>query len=428
MARWKSFKLRRKLSLLVFLFLLWIYRSLGRRTRNSESSGMANRTEGMYATSTRGYGSILDSHLTIPDAGDDSPYPRTIAAILPVTTSVLPHLSESLATLSTFPHLSEVHLLCPEDITGVARNSLRQSLSRLQGSGNIEFFVTRWRHEWSEAESALRVAANILSNDVLVLPQDALARVDPIFQRILFAASSLLPVPLGLSGSEISCETKYQGFLGARFVLPPLLLPSRLGTTNHSYFHLTSWQELGAHFARVEGMGGVVPHEALESTDNCQDSNASETVTVDVGRFPSEPPESSDLLVVLVAERGDMPALSKLACKFKHRGTEVNVIAYAPPPDSIDPPDPANDCDIVFTHVQDLHDLALHHLPGHSSGVFLTLSEYRFPLESLLGSNAWGVAIQIPRSDLPHCDWMASLGIQDLQSKHPSYTFEFFPG
>lgn len=316
-------------------------------------------------------------------------------------------------------HLGEIHLICPENVTNVLRNELRRTLSHAQGFGHIEFFVTLWQHELSEAESMLRVASSIISNGILILPQDALASIDAVYRGTLFSGPPSLPVPLGLRGSEVSCDKRYQGFLAARFVLPPLLLPSRLGTKNPSYFHLTSWQEVGTHFTQVEGVGGVVLPETLENLRNCHSLNISRAVPLRLehSHSPSDSSESEDLLVILVAERGDIPVLLKHACDFKSRGKEVKVIAYGVPSDLVMPSDFASeDCGVAYTQAHGLQDL--YQLLSRSQGVFLTLQEYHLPPGSPLEANTGATVIRIPRRDLPHCDWIASLGIRELRSEH----------
>jgi len=419
--RRKRFGLRCRSLLLIFLCVLWIYHGIGQRTRNFESSGTtSDLTEGTLTIPTRNEGSILNSHPTIFGDVSDSPPSKTIAVVLLVTSSSLPHLFESLPELSTAPHLSEIHLLCPENVTGAVRNELRRTLSRAQGSSNTEFFVIPWRHEWSEAESALRAASNILSDEILVLPQNALASIDAISRGILFSGSPSLPVPVGLRGSGVSCEERYQGFLAARFVLPPLLLPSRPGTTNRSYFHLTSWQEVGAHFTQVEGVGGVVSPETPENATSCHHLNASEMVPLHLehSHSPSDSPESNGFLVILVAERGDIPAFSRFACKYKSSGNEVKVITYEVPSDPIVPSNFASEgCNLVYTQVHDLQDSAFYQPLGRSPGILLTLKEYRLPLESPFETNTGVTVIRIPRRDLPHGDWIASLAIRELRSE-----------
>ena len=409
--------------LLIFLCVLWIYHNVGQWwARDSESNGRTtpDRTNETFIVPTRNDTSIGDSHLTTLDDAFDSPLSRDVAAVLPVTSSSLSHLSESLYELSTMPYLSEIHLLCSENMTSLARNTLRQTLIRAQGSGNAEFFVTLWQEGWSETESALRVASNITSDGILILPRDSLTDIDSVLRTLLL--SGPLPVPLGLRG-EVSCETKYQGFSAARFVIPPLLLPSRLATANESYFHLASWQELGSHFARVEGVGGVVLPETLETASGCHHPDS---LLHPEYRHPlpdSSEPNSS--LVILAAGSGDIPALSKLACEFKSRGKEVKFIAYAVPSDPLNPPESAIEgCDIAYTQVHDLLNPTFYQLLGRSPGVFLTLTEYRLPPESPLEANARATVIRIPRRDLPHCDWIASLEIWELRSE-PSSKFCF---
>ena len=425
MAGRKRFGFGRRSFLLIFPCVLWIYYGIDRWTRNFESSGTApDRTEGAFTIPTSNDAPARNSHPTIFDDVFDTPPSRSIAAVLPVTSSSLPHLSESLSGLSAIPYLNEVHLLCPEKVTDAVRSALQKTLSHAHGFGRTEFFITLWRHGWTEAESTLQVASSILSSSILILSQDALANVDSMSRSILFSQPPpSLPVPLGLRGSEVSCETKYQGFLTARFVLPPLLLPSHLGTTNQSYFDLTSWQELGAHFTQVEGVGGVVPLETLENVGECPRLDVSKKMATLGLKHTSSPPDSSefnDSLVILVAERGDIPAWSKLACKFKSRGMEVKVIVYVVPSDPLEPSDPVGEgCDIAYTQVHDPQDPALYRLLGRPSGVFLTLTEYRLPPGSPPETNTGVTVIRIPRGDLPHFDWAASLKIQELRSERP---------
>ena len=393
--------------------MLWIYHGIGERTKSFEPDGKAlDHTGGMSMIPT-GDKTPSIPYPTLPEDVYDFPRSPTIAAILPVTTSSLPYLSESLSELSTIPNLGEVHLLCPESIANTVRHNLRQFLSRSQGFGHTEFFVTLWRRELSVTESTLQVASSILSNRILILPQDVLAGIDSGSQSILFFGPPSLSVPLGLRGSEVSCRMEFQGFSAARFVVPPLLLPSCLGTTNQSYFHVTSWQELGAHFTQAEGVGGVVPPTTLGNTNGCHDLNASETATLDLDRSnPSLDPNAS--LLILVAESGDVLALSKLACEFESRGTEVKIIAYGVLTGSIH--SAREGCKVAVTHL-DPQEPTLHQLFSRSWGVFLTLAEYRLLPESLLEVTARETVIRIPRGDLPHCDWIASLGIRELRGE-----------
>lgn len=415
--RGKRFSLRRKIFLFVFLCILWIYRVIDQRTKDFESdSGTPDHTEGVFTVSTGDAASSRNSYPAVFSDVYDPPHSRTIAAILPVTSSSLPHLSGSLSGLSTIPYLSEVHLLCPESIANVVRRNLRQTLSRAQGFSHTEFFVTLYRYGLSATESALKVASGILSNNTLILPQDGLAGIDSVSRSVLLSGPPSLPVPLGLRGSEVSCGTEFQGFLVARFVLPPLLLPSRSGTKNHSYLHLTSWQELGAHFAQIEGVGGVVSPATLEGVDSCHNLNASGTVTSNLEHLDSSPRSSNSnaSVVILMTERVDVPAWSQLACEFESRGTEVTVIAYGIFSDSMNPT--RESCKFAVTHL-DPQDVTIYQPFGRSQDVFLTLAEYRLLPEPLLESTTRKTVIRIPRKDLLHCDWIASLGIQELRSE-----------
>ena len=417
--------------LAVFLCVLWVYPGFCRwrwRTRALDSGGTTlDRTAAEnFTVPTKNETSTSHSHPTVFDDAFDSPTSRTIAAVLPVTSSSLSHLSESLSELSTIPYLTEVHLLCPENVTSTAQNVLRQTLSSAQGPGHTEFFFILWQDGWSETEAALRVASSITSDGIVILPQDTLAGIDSVSGALLLSGPPSLPVPLGLRGAEVSCETKYQGFPVVRFVLPPLLLPSRLGTTNHSYFHLTSWEELGAHFTQFEGVGGVVSSETPENTSSCPHLDALEAASSHVEHSHSSPDssESSGSLVFLAAESRDIPALSKLACGFRSRGEGIKLIAYTVPFDPIKPPIPEIEgCDVAYTQVHDLQDPTLYQLLGPSPAVFLTLAEYRLPPESPLEANTEATVIRIPRGDLPHCDWITSLGPRELRSERSSILY-----
>jgi len=404
--------------LLTFVCVLWIYHGIDQRwTRNFDSSGTTpDCAEETFTVPTGNETSIGDSYPTTFDDAFDSPPSRTIAAVLPVTSSSLPHLSDSLSELSTIPYLGEIHLLCQENVTSVVRNVLRQTLARAQGSGHTVFFVTLWHDGRSETESALQVASKINPDCIFILPQDALAGTDSVSRTLLLRGPPSLSVPLGLRGAEVSCETKYQGFLVASFVLPPLFLPSRLATTNQSYFHLTSWQELGTHFTQFEGVGGVVASETPGSTSRCYHPDPPLHL-----EHPHPLPDSlklNDFLVILAAGSGDIPALLKLACKFRSRGGEVKLIAYAAASDPAKPPETAIEgCDVACTHVHDLQDPTLYQLLDRSLGVFLTLTEYHLPPESPLEANTRATVIRIPRRDLPHCDWIASLELWELRSE-----------
>ena len=416
----RIFGFRRRLFLLAFLCVLWIYHSISKRARNFESDRSSDRTEETLMIFPRDNTSDKSSRPTTTDDDYDPPPSRPVVAVLPVTSSSLSHLSESLAGLSTIPHLNEIYLLCPGNITNAVRSGLRKTLSLTQGFNHTEFFLTLWRDEWSEAESTLRVASNILSNDILILPQDALIGIDSIARDSLFSGPPPLSVPLGLHGSGISCEPGYQGFSTAHFVLPPLLLPSRLGFMNQPYLHLTSWQELGAHFARVTGVGGVIPVKTPEKTSGCRDLGTPEAVAsaMEGKELPLSSSEAKDLFVVLVAQAGDVPALSELACKFKYRGTGVQIFAGGTQSDSSTASNPtSDDCGVTFTQVPDLQDPTIYQLLGHPQSVVLTLAEYHFSPVSLF--DTWPTAIRIPRRDLPHSDWIATLGVEELRSKHP---------
>ena len=426
-ARMKRSWFRSRPLLLILLCTFWVcYCGVGQWARNLESSGTtSDLTGGAPTVPTKNEAPVLNPRPTVLDGVFDSPPLRTIAVVLPVTQSSLPHLSDSLSGLSTIPHLGEVHLLCPENITSNVRNELRRTLSRAQSFGHAEFFVTLRRDEWTEAESALRAAWSILSNNILVLPQDALSAIDTISRGILFSGPQPPPVPFGLRGSNVSCGEKYQGFSAARFVLPPLLLPSRLRTANRSYFHLTSWEEVGAHFTQVEGVGGVVLSRATENSGICHHLNASEIAPLRLGHShsPSSPPEPNDLFVILTVGMEDTLALLKLACEFKSRGKEVRIIEYGVSSDPIKPSDLASEgCDPAYSQVHDTRDPTLYQLLSNSPGVFLTLKEYHLPPESPLEWNARATVIRIPRRDLPHCDWIASLSIQELRSEHSKRT------
>ena len=404
--------------LFVFLFVLWIYHGSGQWwTRKFDARGAtSDRIEETFAVHTRNETSMGDSHPATLVEAYDSPLSRNVAAVLPVTSSSLSHLSETLFELSRIPYLNKIHLLLPENLTSVARNILRQALTLAQGLGHTEFFVNPWQDGRSETESALRVASNITSDGILILSPDALASIDFVSRALLLSGPPSLPVPFGLRG-EVSCGTKYQGFLAARFVVPPLLLPSPLTTANQPYFHLTSWRELGAHFTHLEGVGGVVSSETLESTSDCHRLDT--PLPLEHSHSSPDSSESNDLIVILVAASGDIPALSKFACEFRSRGKEIKFVAYSIPSDPLKP-SAIEGCDVAYTQVHDLQDPTLYQLLGRSPGVFLTLTEYRLPPESPLEANTRATVIRIPRRDLPHCDWIASLGTRELRSEHSS--------
>lgn len=426
-----------------------------------------------YAGAHRPHNSLAPSFKTLDLVGlaTVDPIPaQSLTALLPVTSQSISNLEAVISSLLRSPgKLHHVIISCPEAVLSDARRITRKAVSAEGIQDHLELSLRPWLHEQDSNVAIMHAASEVTTDWVLILDDDGLNNMDNRAREMLLNPIST-PLPNGPRGitflpHNISCTAPSQEPQLASFVIPPFIMPYSLVT---DISKVTSgfgfWADLGERISRgrLDGIGGIVTgaDSALDWCHLVQSDLTSRNRTISFPDLLSEP-DTADLedmaasnhqitgisvgtFAILFPSLRDMRLFSRAVCRLQDKGHIVYVLLYGDDAFVEDPSEETMDSGeqtVQFSGCRLNYDtLSLDDVrpaaptiigPSYVSDWFDTLDEWpdvvialkdqdSLPaLDKLLGRDQYipPSLILIPHSDLPYCEWMGSLSVEEWRSQ-----------
>ncbi|KAI0057461.1 hypothetical protein BV25DRAFT_1920166 [Artomyces pyxidatus] len=386
----------------------------------------------------------------------------SLTVILPVTSDTLPGLEAALLFLSDYSSLAEVVVLCPESLLSVGRAILRNTVSDYS---RAQFTLQSWPSGTSQAHALIHAASQVSNDHVVILEHGSLREIPHVVRDLLLRATAV-SLPVGAMGFGASllgdgeqCLLASDSPQPASYLVPPLVLPSSLLTDNGrpSDALPKDWRSLGIWIAerRPDMVGGVVVagHELDDAWCLQKKNDTQDTVYIDDPNvYPALDAYSAHLPDSLlppsntsaVQSRGtfgiffrsfdDLLSFSPAACYLVNSGHVLHILLYleeksrslldgmeivteqcslqyrvvAPSTSSATSP-----CELVVSAWLDNFSRPV--------DVLIALSEeddYTRLLPRAIKRQRYidPVLVQLSRLDLPYCDWMGSLTLEEWRN------------
>jgi hypothetical protein len=364
----------------------------------------------------------------------------SLTAILPLTVQSLPALDHILESFFDHPpELHEVIVTCPGSILASTRGIVRKvvSLTSTKGRRHPEISLHSWMDGMDQATGVLHMAALHASTEwVLLLDERGLQSMDSQNKALLLTPHAV-PFPVGPRGvvsapENISCLLPSKTPQAASYLIPPLVIPSVLiqEETLHSYVSGV-WVALGKRMLESsQGMLGGVVIGFEDTEDWCPIALAthrSSLLGLDTKNGSHNPgnvsKRYSGRFVIIFPSVDDLRLFSFVACSLQSAGHLVQVVIYTTGRDYNDMGSPtartlvAPDCrlrydkSIVPEWMNDFYDR-----PDAVVSI-AEKDEFNTHLSTILEQSGRGSPIiRIPRTDLPYCQWMISLSLEEWRS------------
>ncbi|VDC06517.1 unnamed protein product [Peniophora sp. CBMAI 1063] len=346
-----------------------------------------------------------------------------LTAIIPVSTTSLHTLAESIPALHTNYQLAEVVLLVLEEDLVAVRRELRTVMDkRLWEDASLS--LTLRVREGGLVDDVLKSAAQSSSKEVLIMTGDATA---PLDLKMLDVT-----LPAGLRGFlQGKCVTPASAQQTVDYLVPPLLLPVQLARKLEGW-GMDSWSALGSGIAMLHGgsFGGIVLAASDSHSEDAWCSGSSPAYPVDAHYSDANSllleanqlfiPVPANTTAARIASFGivmpsihDLKSFSPVICGLKASGYSVNVLLQASTVLRSESGNIQTDsCSIPYTMADSptgvsswvecfVFDVLISAIDAHH---LIPAGHGRFTLISIL------------REDLPYSDWMCTLSLKEWQN------------
>lgn len=384
----------------------------------------------------------------------------SLTALLPVTAVSLPLLEPQLYTLmNRSDYLTEIVLIPQESLQTDCRRVLISFLSaQAPNTKHVEISFAPWVAGADKTSATLRAAKQVTAPLLLVLDEDGLENID---ERGRDALTLLSPfstaVPLGPRGlasadAEPACQSASEIPQSVDYLVPPFVLPAHFLQRFEIGVRSDTWRYLGKAISneRSDSVGGFIVGSDLPGSQWCTlvgspTTNILEAITLPPPSVVDEscqdaPQESlrdacpSDFgsIALLLSSLEELQYISLAACSLQRKGHTLQIVvlsnALSPLSDSRNHESlQLRECSLSYAsfQVETKAEAAASTLPwleGYISSSDVVITSW--PKES---SRAHALAarqnahnttvIYIPPGDLPYCDWMGTLTLDELRSK-----------
>ena len=406
---------------------------------------------------------LLDVSRTEADPAFFEPEPTAVVAIVPVTGYSLDTVSHTLPRfLPLSSLLQEVILLCSDSLSPAVRDRLRDVLPD-DDFIHVEISVTTWLNGLDEGSALLYAARQIHTDRVLVFDSDSIQNLSDDVLEIL-AAPVLTPLPIGprgfsVTGGRVWCIEAGDDPKAATFLVPPFsvatsLIPPHDLPPDPIY---DIWQALGKHIARArfERVGGVAVSRGAVDDAWCSAGQHKQASGDDVNRsaqktFKAQDPTIEDpalprqndacspatlsVFSVIFKSEEQLRSFGSVLCRLQLDGSSVHIATVAVRADSAQRTRTRtmdlSSCTAEFAEIPQtvaslgdwLASLAC------SPGTVITSELEPFistALTRLLTDNYEPntTLVRIPDGDVPYCDWMGSLTVDEWRSESHCFVY-----
>ncbi|KAK7686241.1 hypothetical protein QCA50_010461 [Cerrena zonata] len=373
----------------------------------------------------------------------------SLSIILPVQSNTIQAMTSTLLYLLQEPfQTSEVILMAPSDTHGIIRNVIRNLLTNTDSRVDFDISIQPWSPSYAgEALAILEIMTQVTSDRVLILDVQGLVHLHPQVVRTILDPP-LIDLPIGpraynLDGDDFICFSSPVDQLPG-FLVPPVVIPSNLlidldiSQEEASYGTWASISENLASF-RPDNVGGVVINLVSAGSSFCSsehDHSPSNSTLPFLGsdsasyalasNTESEPLQVGTFAFVFPLYE-ELTYLLPVICRIRKQGHHVHALISDSTRDKIT----ALPCDMDFAFVSEstsldemgtsvaewiltlpsLPDIII--TPDEDHGILIALDFVMRRYSSLAITR-----IQIPLADLPFCDWMGSLSLEEWRNWH----------
>ncbi|KAF7794479.1 hypothetical protein EIP86_005613 [Pleurotus ostreatoroseus] len=391
---------------------------------------------------------------------DDS---ASLVAILPVTETSLATLDTTISVLLHTPGtLGEIVLLAPTSFHHNIRTVLGQVFSDDSPDDLLDVSIATWPLGIDEGLSVLQTARQIAADRFLLLDTSGLNTIDEATrQQLLGSFATPLPVGprgFGADGGQYRCIMANDDPQASAFLLPPFSISSLLVPPHDlqpsSVYDI--WSALGKHIsrARFERAGGIVvaanasvasswcpgavPRPLVDDMPTSYASawieNEQDTLAAPgVSQLPDSTSgnASAASLALLVPRFADVYSFGAALCRMKAQLFHLQILAVEESPvDNVYSKTLplTQNCHVHVSLPSIVHDrnLVVDWLTSSSSipqvilhsGLANTSHQHQLSASTRAQGLSASVFIDIPQSQLPYCDWMGTLTIQEWRNWH----------
>lgn len=385
-----------------------------------------------------------------PVADIDTPI---VAALLPVTGISQEALARDVLALLQSPRsVHEIVLLCPSAAARAVRATLHKLLPD-EATSNTDVSIYDWPLGLEEGPAILRAARHIPADRLLIFDSAGLSDVsDDTLDMLLHSFVTPLPVgPKGFveDGNRTICLPANDTPIAASFLVPPfsistLLVPPHDLASSPVY---DVWAALGNHIARArfEHVGGVIVQRGLTKTSWCTNKlSGSSTIPTQPGTSATTTDEDLNLaedgkeqtigatipnVLVVFATAEQFRSFSPALCRMIQRGWQYRALLASDDSTAADGEQQLlsfTNCTLQITAASGTSVAAVatnkHMLDVVIASSFAGRISRTFDTILRLW-NITATTVVIPETDLPYCDWMGSLNVQEWRStfKFPTY-------
>ncbi|TFK25646.1 glycosyltransferase 2 [Coprinopsis marcescibilis] len=354
---------------------------------------------------------------------------RSVTGTLPVSLESIAHLHEILEPF--FQHsastlLQEIVLVVPSSLRYTATRRLQQVLA-LHPASTSPDFTLRTRDFDAETGPAFSLTVTDISTPwLLVMDWDGLKGLGDDTQAMLLSTGHQF-LPIGPRGQRTNTtgHSAMASYLKPPFMVSRLLLPGEDGV-------FRTWQHVGQYFSRCNslGAGGIL----LRSASNSSKAPALHALTAPVETIL----KTQIRFTFMLSSALDLQHLAPLACRLISDGHHLTLlvvttdIKYNLSPVKRKARFTLGVCKLdFFTLNQFMHRREItSHLGDFDADVVVTLLETELKLNLHFMdyfATDGNVLVRLPVKDLAYCDWMASLSLEEWQSKNKVLHFSCKP-
>lgn len=400
---------------------------------------------------------LKEDPFTAANLYDDQLLPLT--AVLPVTSDSISTLRDILHTvMSAGRTLSEIILISPSEIQPQTKTVIRDMVLLEERGDMTEFSLLVWPVGINKDMAILHGAKQATTDWVLILEEDGLNSIDPRSRISLFTFSSETMVapfgPRGVVSSSsdnlgLTCLPPSEDPKAARFLVPPFILPSELLPDNHLGFAKDTWISLGKIIAesRPDATGGFVVGSGDLIMDWCRSLTASVEIPKDELILEPSLQENAEVIreqdlagdefskpeqtrlfgtfALVFSSADDLLRFSPAACRLKKAGHIVSTFILN---NSLRESESLNStgCQLVIdsssdssqSNVESDLEKWIEKMVVTPDVVIISDDQDRPDLSLVFKHHipSSSIIIHMPRTDLPFCDWMGTLTMQEWKS------------
>ena len=398
--------------------------------------------------------------MDLPDPLSFSSIPaQSLTIILPVDSASLPDLERIIFKLLEPPNtIREIVVSCPDAIFSDARQIVRKTVSADTTRHRMEMSLHPHPNDRDSAAIMLSLASEAATDWVLLLGKEGLP-VEDLSDQLpnRFTNPTMYPLPIGPRGfltlsrySTNSCIKASFKTQAASFLVPPFVSPTKLLREYMTAFKPESWSDLGTQISkdRLDSIGGVVI--GSESSMWCSPpAPTKQEILLDESTVPTgllhianssnaingyenSSPQAIfiGMFAVILPSLEDVQALSLMLCRLQTDGHHIHILLHV----NTKPQDKYSDsftsggrCRLSYdtlvsedsTHPDELPVLDWFKTFDENPDVVIGLRESFLAELPLNRRKSQFPVILLPRADLPYCDWMGSLSVEEWKSKCP---------